>query len=184
MSAFEGKADIATRLPNDRPPPPSSLQSRNGIVWRRQRPSSSRRPGLISAQSVTRRSRLFADTRLRQCSELGDLRHTDRDPRFAEFVRNNPGGPRVPLGFLLLRSPGTPGLFFTAAASFSQTQSWRPRASAQNRASACGPHPRRSHGRRVHLQDAADNGAIGEHVIVVIAPLRGQNPRLRFLSSR
>src|SRR6266853_224423 len=32
------------------------------------------------------------------------------------------------------------------------------------------PHPRRSLWHGVHLQDAADNDAIGEHVVVVIVP--------------
>src|SRR5215510_8226553 len=32
------------------------------------------------------------------------------------------------------------------------------------------PHPRRTNRRRVHLHDAADDGAIGEHVVVVLAP--------------
>src|SRR5262252_2405259 len=29
------------------------------------------------------------------------------------------------------------------------------------------PHPRRSHGRRVYLEDAPDNRAIGQHVVIV-----------------
>jgi hypothetical protein len=35
------------------------------------------------------------------------------------------------------------------------------------------PHPRRSSGRRVYLEDAANNGAIGEHVEIVVVPLAG-----------
>src|SRR5262249_56158671 len=33
------------------------------------------------------------------------------------------------------------------------------------------PHPRRSYGRRVYLQDAADNTAISKHVVIIIVPL-------------
>src|SRR5438045_512073 len=36
------------------------------------------------------------------------------------------------------------------------------------------PHPGRSYGRGVSLEDTADNFAIGEHVIVVIVPLAGR----------
>ena len=35
------------------------------------------------------------------------------------------------------------------------------------------PHPRRSYRCRVYLEDAADNDVIGEHIIIVIAPLAG-----------
>src|SRR5262249_16095545 len=33
------------------------------------------------------------------------------------------------------------------------------------------PHRRRSYGRRVYLQDAADNTAISKHVVIIIVPL-------------
>jgi hypothetical protein len=33
------------------------------------------------------------------------------------------------------------------------------------------PHPRASYGRRVGLEDAADSGAIGKHVVIVLIPL-------------
>jgi hypothetical protein len=33
------------------------------------------------------------------------------------------------------------------------------------------PHPRRSFRRGVYLEDAADDSAIGEHVVVVVTPL-------------
>jgi hypothetical protein len=36
------------------------------------------------------------------------------------------------------------------------------------------PHPRRSDRRRVHFEDAADNGAVGEHVEIVVVPLAGR----------
>jgi hypothetical protein len=35
------------------------------------------------------------------------------------------------------------------------------------------PHPRHSYGRRVYLEDSADNGAIGEHVVIGFIPLAG-----------
>jgi len=41
------------------------------------------------------------------------------------------------------------------------------------------PHPRRSYGRRVYLEDAANNRAVGEHVEVVIVPLAGQARELK-----
>src|SRR5262249_46098853 len=63
--------------------------------------------------------------------------------------------------------------------SFPQTPPSRPRASAHSRASVFDlrdaeserPHPRRSHRRRVHLEDAADDSAVSEHVEIVVAPL-------------
>jgi hypothetical protein len=33
------------------------------------------------------------------------------------------------------------------------------------------PHPRRSHWRGMHLQDAADDSAIGENVEIILVPL-------------
>src|SRR5262249_17876613 len=35
------------------------------------------------------------------------------------------------------------------------------------------PHPRRTLRRGVHLHDAADDGTIGEHIVVVVVPLTG-----------
>src|SRR5262249_35103997 len=40
------------------------------------------------------------------------------------------------------------------------------------------PRPRRAYGRRVHFEDAADNGAVGEHVGVIIVPFASR-PRGR-----
>jgi len=36
-----------------------------------------------------------------------------------------------------------------------------------------GPHPGASYGRGVDFQDTPDNGAVGEHVKIVIVPLAG-----------
>jgi hypothetical protein len=36
------------------------------------------------------------------------------------------------------------------------------------------PHPRRPYRRRVYLQDTADYGAIGEHVVIILIPFRGR----------
>jgi len=47
-----------------------------------------------------------------------------------------------------------------------------PRAGTDQLARQC-PHPGRPHGRRVYLQDASDNSAIGQHVVIVIVPLAG-----------
>ena len=55
----------------------------------------------------------------------------------------------------------------------------RPRASPRSRASACDPHDvqRRASTSTarcsVHLHDAADDGSIGEHIVIVIVPLAG-----------
>jgi hypothetical protein len=40
------------------------------------------------------------------------------------------------------------------------------------------------HWRGMHLQDAADNGAIGEHVVVVIVPLAGRTGSRRALEDQ
>src|SRR5260370_40605650 len=34
-----------------------------------------------------------------------------------------------------------------------------------------GPHPRRSHRRRMYLEDAADDSADGDHVEIVVVPI-------------
>jgi hypothetical protein len=60
------------------PPHPSAWDSRNGIVLRRQKPSTNRRLGRTSPRSVTRRSRLFVGTRLRWCSEFSQSASTFR----------------------------------------------------------------------------------------------------------
>src|SRR5262249_43342559 len=36
------------------------------------------------------------------------------------------------------------------------------------------PHPRRADRRRIGLEDAADNLAIGEHVVIIVTPLAGR----------
>src|SRR5262245_49531770 len=36
------------------------------------------------------------------------------------------------------------------------------------------PHPRRSYGRRIGFEDAADHFAIGQHVVIVVIPFAGR----------
>jgi hypothetical protein len=58
---------------------------------------------------------------------------------------------------------------------------WQPRASQRSRVSACdflapecqGPHPRRSYGRSVGFEDAADNSAVRQHIEIVVIPVAG-----------
>src|SRR5262249_18572928 len=73
----------------------------------------------------------------------------------------------------------------TPAASSSRRRPSRPRASPRSRASACdlrGAVRQRSQPRRIgrrcrRLQGAANDNAIGEYVIVVVAPLAETAPR-------
>jgi hypothetical protein len=41
------------------------------------------------------------------------------------------------------------------------------------------PHPRRSYGRGVGLEDAADNSTVGKHVEIVLIPFAGRARRRR-----
>src|ERR671924_285227 len=85
------------------------------------------------------------------------------------------------------RSPGASGAFFhprrqllanaAMAASRVAVHPWF----VQSRlAEGQGPHPRRSYWRGSRLEDAADIGAIGEHIRIVIAPLAGARGRRAF----
>jgi hypothetical protein len=46
------------------------------------------------------------------------------------------------------------------------------------------PHPGASYWRRIGLEDAADNGAVGEHVVVIVIPRAGRARSRRALKDQ
>jgi len=80
-----------------------------------------------------------------------------------------------------LEALARPGLSFIRAASSWRTQPWRPRArlvAVRRRAVLMMPEGGRPtafllYWRSVNLEDAADDSAVGQHIVIVVVPIAG-----------
>ena len=96
------------------PPPPQRVAITEWIALRKQRPSSNRRPGLISARTVTRRSRPSAD--------MGSKSSTSKASYVAGVEAALSWRPRPPAQTASQQAPALPQGFYQSP---SRSSAWR-----------------------------------------------------------